>query len=78
MKKKEQPLKLYNRDANGKILKYDKRKEFYQLTTILSIGFLKDGGTISRGRTFGGSTPWSFCLISHIARANCSLFNLPL
>lgn len=37
-----------------------------------------EGGTISGDNTLGKSLPWIFCWISHMARANCSLFNFPV
>lgn len=49
------------------------------LTTTPSIGFtdLKLGGTISGVKAAGGSIPLRHLATNHIAKANCSLFNLP-
>lgn len=38
---------------------------------------LKLGGTISGVKAAGGSIPFKHRATNHIAKANCSLFNLP-
>jgi len=54
------------------------KRKYFNITTIVSPAFRTEGGIISGVKLAGGSMPLSFCLISHMAMANCSLFNFPL
>ena len=49
---------------------------YFQLTASCPLGLI-EGGTISGVNAAGGSLPDCFRFINHIARANCSGFNLP-
>lgn len=53
-------------------------KYLSKITVIVSPAFRIEGGIISGVKLAGGLIPLSFCLISHIAIANCSLFSFPL
>lgn len=52
-------------------------KRITALTTVSATLVLALGGIISGVKACGSSFPFSFRFISHIDRANCSLFNFP-